>query len=230
MRIQEPEYIYPHPELPPSKFGRRPLLLAFKGKVLGMGQVWWQHRWMASEYWEPAPDVVVDVVCKPDVSNHAGNNYSTPAYAELILNATFFFCPGGGSIGSYRFSEALGLGAIPVVTSDFVTPFFPDMDWSGCVVRVSEARIVDLPRLLRNVQDEEIVERQRECKRLFDATIGWTKHAESGHWQVDRQGHMLPTALLIWSKRIQNHFQFQDYRTSLMQEVAAAATNREMQE
>ena len=110
-------------------------------------------------------DVLIDTVCK----GWGKDQYTSPpsTFGALLLNSTFGFAPGGGGSGSYRFSEVLGLGGIPVVLSDFLPPMWPDLDWSGCMVRVSEARIVDLPRMLRSISKEEIRTRQQRCKVLF---------------------------------------------------------------
>jgi len=123
----------------------RRLLLSFKGNIEPWEQVYWQHRWIASEYWEESGDLFVDVRCKINVQtkknvpeNHVHYKFPTDpeSYGELLLNSTFVFAPGGGSVSSYRFTEALAAGVIPVVTSEYRPPFYPEDDWSGCLFRV----------------------------------------------------------------------------------------------
>lgn len=86
----------------------RKYLLSFKGNILPWEQRSWQHRWIASEYWFDEPDVHVDTKCKDSKDEVAeyGNN-SPSDYGNLLLNSTFFFCPGGGGVHSFRFAESL---------------------------------------------------------------------------------------------------------------------------
>lgn len=181
----------------------RTLLVSFKGNIFHMDQVWWQHRYLAYEYWEQAPDVLVDVQCKLSKrfkGPRRKKQYETSvdSFASQLMNSTFAFCPGGGSFGSFRFAEALSLGAIPVVTSEFVAPLAPDVDWSGCLVRVSEARIIDILRILRGIVDVEA--RQERCRFLFDCIIGWQENG-----RLDPMSRILPLALRIWSRRIASY-------------------------
>ena len=92
-------------------------------------------------------------------------------YEELLLNSTFVFYPGGGGTSSYRFAESLEAGAIPVVTSDVLPPFPPEIDWSGCIVKVSEARVVGIPDLVRTISDK-VQERQWHCAQLHQKVFG----------------------------------------------------------
>lgn len=188
----------------------RRLLLSFKGNIEPWEQVYWQHRWIASEYWDESDSVFVDVKCKINVrtkknvpENHVHYKFPTDrtAYGELLLNSTFVFAPGGGSVSSYRFTEALSAGAIPVVTSEYLPPFFPEVDWSGCLVRVSEARVIDLPRLLREISTSEVRQRQSSCASLFRSVLGEEKKGD-GFWGHDGGKAQFITAMKIWDVRI----------------------------
>jgi Exostosin family len=197
--------------LPVDNEAPRKYLLSFKGNVFPWSQVWWQHRWLAAEYWnDGAADVVVDVTC-PGKDNYT---YPSNTYGELLLSSTFAFAPGGGSTGSYRFGEVLGLGGIPVVLPDFLPPMWPDLDWSGCLVRVSEARIVDLPRILRNISKDEIRSRQRRCKFLFRQTIGW-KQVSRTWWEIDSGERAFLTSMKVWQKRIQEYHSTKMWQTAI---------------
>lgn len=176
----------------------RRLLLSFKGNIHDWNELNWQHRWIAAEYWHNEMDVVVDTMCGP---NHPYELSRKSDYEELLLNSTFVFCPGGSGNGSYRFAEALAADAIPVVTSDYGAPLEPELDWSGCIVRVSEARIVDLPRLLREMALDEIKSRQQECARLFLLFFGKEPHQAEGVWKAS-QDQQLAAALNVWTIRI----------------------------
>lgn len=199
----------------------RTWLVTFRGSIQNTLHPYYQHRWLAAEYWEDAPDVLVDVQCK-----HLGltgkrkvvKPYRLPAsvYDELMWNSTFGFCPGGSGVGSYRFGEVLSTGGIPVVTQDFVPPLSPDVDWSKCLVRVSEARIVDLPRLLRQFSPKEIERRQRACWHLLKNVIGDKK--EGNVWKEDRR-LVFAKVLQVWAIRIRNALQSEQQLLVLNQEI-----------
>ena len=176
----------------------RRILLSFKGQVyVGWRHVWNQHRWLAAEYWGNDDDVVVDVKC----GDHKDyDNVSPDHYSELMMNSKFVFCPGGGGVHSYRFTEALSAGAIPVVTPELLPPFFPEMDWSGCLVRVSEEDIIDLPRRLRLFSSNEIRRRQLECASLFQSAIG--QKWEDPVWGTDHGKKAFETTMKVWHSRV----------------------------
>ncbi|CAB9522508.1 Exostosin family [Seminavis robusta] len=184
---------------------KRRLILSFRGAVYSWEQRYWQHRWIASEYWEKASDISVDTKCgikriKPEMDEEKRLNpgkidYEVKdgkAHEEMLLNSTFVFCPGGGGANSFRFPEALSADAIPVVTSDFLPPFSPEVDWSNCLVRVSEARVVDIPNIVRTIPEEEIRKRRKECKLLYDKVYG---NEISQHFTV---------AMQVWAIRIKS--------------------------
>lgn len=185
----------------------RKWLLSFRGSIQDSLHPYYQHRWLAAEYWEDSEDVVVDVQCK-HLKLLTGEKvitkpYHLPAssYDDMIWNSTFGFSPGGSSVGSYRFGEILSTGGIPVVTQDFVPPLHPEVDWSDCIVVVSEARIIDLPRILRMYSKTEIEKRQRVCWRLLQNVIGDKK--EGNVWRGDPRV-AFAKAMQVWSIRISN--------------------------
>lgn len=189
----------------------RKYLLTFKGSgVPVMTSPWYQHRNIAFKYWEEEEDVILDYRCMVNAADTYAYRY--PDYVGIMTDSKFVFCPGGASPSTYRFYEALMMGAIPVVTSDLVEPFSPDIDWSTCIVRISHARIVDLPRLLRQAYNEgAIQERRSECLKLFRATIGYSKHEDKAHstngtvkWSVDVGQQLFTMSMLIWAKRIRS--------------------------
>lgn len=167
----------------------RRLLLSLKENINEWEQRNWQHRWIAAEYWKEEPDVHVDAQC----SGHGHKQTSPESYEELLLNSTFVFCPGGEGSGSDRFAESLSAGAIPVVTSDFLPPFHPEIDWSGCIVQVSEARVVDIPNFVRDISDDLIRVRQKNCYQLYQKVFG--EDAEKNQFSV---------AMQIWAARVRN--------------------------
>jgi Exostosin family len=206
------------PVLPEDNTSRK-YLLSFKGNIFAWPQIWWQHRWLATEYWDRNDtEVLLDTVCKGWGKDQYTHERDT--FGALLLNSTFGFAPGGGGSGSYRFSEVLGLGGIPVVLPDFLPPMWPDLDWSGCMVRVSEARIVDLPHILRSISKDEVRYRQQRCKVLFKQTIGWVKVDNENLWEIDSGEQAFMTSMKVWYWRIQDYFERQK------QQVAMEAMNR----
>jgi hypothetical protein len=214
MRWQLPEVFPTHPHFPWGKEGNdaarwwhedRPVILSLKAHIYPWPQVNWQHRYLAVEYWERADDITVDTTC----AGHA--KYDTPAdgYQLLLRQTTFAFTAGGGSVGSYRFNEVLGMGCIPIVMAHFLPPFSPDIDWSGCLLTTHEGRIADLPRLVRSISKEEIVARRQRCAQLFRQTVSWEEIetdqlGNSSVYRIDLGKRASMTGLLIWQKRIQH--------------------------
>ena len=206
---------------------QRKYLMTFQGSIQDTLQPYYQHRWLAAEYLydhtSNNPDVVIDVQCKHKsiwgdrVLTVPYDDINPKHFDELMTDSTFAFCPGGSQVTSYRFTEVLSVGSIPVITPEIITPFAPELDWTGCVVRVSQSRIVDLVRILRSISPEEIQQRQRECRRLFrfisndimlDGTTKYDKEHKSSiplssKSDKDQSINSMITTLRIWASRIQ---------------------------
>lgn len=175
---------------------QRKYLLSFKGNIMAWEQRNWQHRWLASEYWPTDEnDIHLDTTCKSSPFFRSPYTHTDPDdYGNLLLNSTFFFCPGGGGVNSFRFPEVLLAGGIPIVTSDFLPPFHPDIDWSTCIIQVSEARVVDIPRMVRDISKEEVKKRQRRCADLVDAVFSNPPDVRQ-HFAV---------AMKVWNVRVKS--------------------------
>jgi hypothetical protein len=208
--IQEPKRSkkdenHPHPSDKLDLHRPRRWLLSFKGSVQDTLQPYYQHRWLAAEYLYREPDVAIDVQCKHKtllgdlVAFAPYDNPSQSHFDDLMVNSTFAFCPGGSHVTSFRFTEVLSTGSIPVLLPEIVTPFSPELDWSGCVFRVSQARIVDLARILRSISKDEIQDRQRECWRLYQ----FIHERNTGNKSSKVGKGFLDTALKIWMLRIE---------------------------
>ena len=199
----------------------RKWLLSFRGSIQDSLHPYYQHRWLAAEFWEDAPDVVVDVQCKHRTFVRGKVTYkpydlNPSIYDDMMWNSTFGFSPGGSSVGSYRFGEILSTGGIPVVTQDFVPPLYPEVDWSMCLVVVSEARIVDLPRLLRQYSPEDVRQRQYACWQLFQNVLGDTQ--EGDVWRGDGRV-VFARAMEVWAIRISNAIHQQHGMAALNNEI-----------
>lgn len=187
----------------------RKWLLTFRGSVKDRPQPYHQHRWLAAEYWDTSQnDVLVDVQCTRSwllgafpQTYKTYDHRSKTIYNDLMWNSTFGFCPGGSGVGTYRFGEVLSTGGIPVVTHDLVLPLQPEMDWTGCTVRVSEARIIDLPAMLRRMPPAEIRQRQVRCWQLLQSVLGDAPDEEQGVYRSQYRV-TFAKAMEIWAARI----------------------------
>lgn len=168
----------------------------------------YQHRWLAAEYLYEESDVAIDVQCKhktlwgDTVTFAPYDNPSQNNFDDLMVNSTFAFCPGGSHVTSFRFTEVLSAGSIPVLLPEIVTPFFPEVDWDDCVIRVSQARIVDLPRILRAITPESIRTRQVNCQRLYRNFLHPQERSNENRHVVSKNYGFLTTALKVWQLRL----------------------------
>jgi len=74
-------------------------------------------------------------------------------YASMLGRSSFVLCPRGYGSSTIRLFEALQVGRCPVVISDDWLPP-PFVDWSSCSITVPEARILELPKILRERESE----------------------------------------------------------------------------
>lgn len=191
----------------------RKWLVSFRGAYQNNGSPYYEQRLMAARSWENASDVLVDLRRFTRVpfplslwkQTYTWEDYRYPdsIYDDIIWNSTFGFAPGGSGVGSFRFSEVLSTGGIPVVSGDFVPPMAPEVDWSGCLVYVSESQISDIPQRLREMTEDDVYRRQQECWRLSGSIIG--EEERDGEW-YGSDATRLGTALQIWAARISNAF------------------------
>jgi len=190
----------------------RKYLMTFKGSIQDTLQPYYQHRWLAAEYLHEEPGVVIDVQCKhktlwgDTVAFARYDNQSQDNFDDLMVNSTFAFCPGGSHVTSFRFTEVLSAGAIPVLLPEIVTPFYPEVDWSDCVIRVSQARIVDLPRVLRAIPPETVRKRQLQCQKLYRAFLELDdddeEKTDTNLGDASTSGY-LAAALKVWQLRLE---------------------------
>ena len=74
-------------------------------------------------------------------------------YAKTLGRSMFVACPRGRGPGSMRLFEAMQAGRCPVILSDdWLAP--PFIDWSSCSIQVPEARVRELPAILRARSDD----------------------------------------------------------------------------
>lgn len=191
----------------------RKFVLSFRGRVIDSIAPAYQHRWLAANHWEVADDVMVDVECWHfdwlNDNKAMIKPYDTPSdsniFDDMMWNSTFGFAPGGSGVSSYRFGEILSTAGIPVVVhGDFVPPLAPELDWSKCLIWVTEERIIDLPRILRQIPPEEVRERQATCWQLHEAV--WGEREIDGRWYNDERV-LFTKSLQIIAQRISSAVQ-----------------------
>ena len=129
----------------------RKYLLKFRGSINSWVMHHYQHRYLAAEYCNLLllsryrDDVYIEVRCDPGGRNFTNYTISV-TYSDVLPGSTIYFAPGGGGMTSYWFTKALSDGSIPVVTSNFLSPMYLEVDWNPYIMRVSEARVIDIPR------------------------------------------------------------------------------------
>ena len=95
------------------------------------------------------------IICEAvESSNHIGRidalaGATDARYVELLERSIFALAPRGDALYSYRFTEALSFGCIPVVLSDgWVLPFDHTIAWTDAAVIVPESCAGHTPALL----------------------------------------------------------------------------------
>jgi len=98
-------------------------------------------------------------------------------YGELLLDTQFALCPRGNGLASYRLAEAALAGAIPVIIADDqVLPFEELLDWRSLAVVIPEARVRDIPDILRSIPAPTV--RRMRC-RLYTTALPLLRSLES---------------------------------------------------
>jgi len=84
-------------------------------------------------------------------------------YDQFLLKSKFTGAPRGDDLFSYRFTEAMSSGAIPVIhADDWVLPFSDKLiNWEKCAVIIPEAQLNDTLTILSNISAEERCEMRR---------------------------------------------------------------------
>lgn len=93
-------------------------------------------------------------------------NKSPEAYFDILSSSIFSLCPRGYGFSSFRISESIQCGAIPIYISDtFIIPHNVDFNEYGILVHESE--LDKLPEILNNISPLEIIDKQDKLKRIY---------------------------------------------------------------
>jgi hypothetical protein len=98
---------------------------------------------------------------------------SVADYNRVLSDSVFSLCPAGAGPNSLRLWESLAVGAVPVLLGPAPRlpqgGSLPPIDWEQIVLRVADAQIPDLPRMLGSFPMDEVRRRQRLGMAAFAA-------------------------------------------------------------
>jgi hypothetical protein len=126
-----------------------------------------------------------------------------PSMGAALLKSIFALTPRGDNLFSYRFTEVLSTGAIPVVhADDWMLPFdAPLVDWHAIVVRIPENRVNETVDILRAIPPARRCEMRRRGFAFWqtymkdgDAVIRGIVDTLEGRRQQRRAGQLLAPA------------------------------------
>lgn len=145
----------------------RPSLVFFSGTYEeGWPMPWYNQRISLGKLHDPSRGVNIRLT-------HHGAP-AEPDWRETFVNflaeSYFAFVVGGGGIDTYRFLEALSLGAIPVVFDDLILPFEFSVvqNWEDCAVRLPFSEIETSINRLEGISLLGRLRRQRACSEIFN--------------------------------------------------------------
>jgi len=96
------------------------------------------------------------------------DNVTDGMFSTRLRKSTFAFSPRGDSHYSFRLTEILAAGAIPVVIDDDFTPPFGERNISSWAVWLPEADIERSEERLRSLSAEDVCNMRRGGARVFE--------------------------------------------------------------
>jgi hypothetical protein len=122
--------------------------------------------------------------------------YQNLTYTDLLKQSKFAAVPRGDNLYSYRFTEVLAAGAIPVLfaNQDWVLPFRTELvDWDACIIRIDDVNISNTVSILQGYMAESsslsqplpsggggYCERQQYCYHIYQTYIATSAHVVRG--------------------------------------------------
>lgn len=105
----------------------------------------------------------IGVNCDEDQQVYANYTYGD------VMNSTFGLVPAGRQPASYRFSEVLSAGTIPVLIADnYVKPFDTLIQWHKCLLQFPTSEMHRIVGVLRAIKEEELLKRQENCLQYYN--------------------------------------------------------------
>ncbi|CAB9511912.1 Exostosin-1 [Seminavis robusta] len=91
-------------------------------------------------------------------------------YPSLLKKSKFGAAPRGDNRFSYRFTEVLSAGAIPVIYSDgWVLPFRKELvDWSKCAIVIPEDQVSQTIGILKDITEKQRCRRRQYCFGIYN--------------------------------------------------------------
>ena len=97
-------------------------------------------------------------------------------YYSILKDSIFGGAPCGDNLYSYRFSEILSAGTIPVIyANDWVLPYtpavLPNSDWSNVAVIIPQENITQTMDILSSFTDTRICQMQRNAFQFYNQYV-----------------------------------------------------------
>lgn len=88
-------------------------------------------------------------------------------YCRILHESIFALAPRGYGANSFRCSEGIQYGAIPVIiTDELIQPFDADYDDFAVVIKGDEAQHIE--QILQDIEPEEIIWKQNNLQRIYN--------------------------------------------------------------
>jgi hypothetical protein len=103
-------------------------------------------------------------------------------FGQLLAGSKFAACPRGDNRFSYRFTEILSAGAIPVVHSDgWVLPFREELvDWKECALHIPEKDANRTLEILSQIDDKKRCQMRKRCYEIYQKYMRTTEGTVAG--------------------------------------------------
>jgi hypothetical protein len=90
-------------------------------------------------------------------------------FSDMLRSSVFAAAPIGDNRFSYRFTEVLSAGAIPVVHSDgWVLPFRQELvNWTDCLLHLPQSTIGNTVSILRSISLQQRCRMRRRCREIY---------------------------------------------------------------
>ena len=87
-------------------------------------------------------------------------------YRNIMSRSRFALCPSGGSPFTFRLSEAIWSGAVPVLITNNTHILPPGIDWDRYIIQVHGKEIHNLDKIIRAIPIEQEEEMRANCFQL----------------------------------------------------------------
>uniref|UniRef100_H2Z4B2 Exostosin GT47 domain-containing protein n=1 Tax=Ciona savignyi TaxID=51511 RepID=H2Z4B2_CIOSA len=152
---------------------RRKYLLSFKGKRHALGRHDMNSVTVISLFACCGVGIMAlyraDLVQFMAVAVTAATAHSEWDYQSLLHNSTYCMVPRGRRLGSFRFLESLQAACVPVVLANgWKLPFAEVIDWSKASLAWEERLLLQVPGILRDIGDDQIMFYRQQSQFLWD--------------------------------------------------------------